>query len=65
MAAYPPVLKTERLDNSKLIINIRSHRKLWSLAHGFIVGFAKHYDDTLDIHMEIENNNCRFTIEIV
>lgn len=65
MAAYPPVLKTERLDNNKLIINIRSHRKLWSLAHGFIVGFSRHYDDTLDIQMVIEGSNCRFTIEIV
>ena len=64
MAAFPPVLKTERVSDTELIVNVRSHRKMWALAQGFITGFAKSYGDKVDLKTTIDGTNCRFEIKV-
>jgi hypothetical protein len=62
MAAFPPVLKTERVSENELIVRSRSHRRMWGLAVGFMYGFAEHYGETITVDVDIDGHTCVFTL---
>ena len=64
MGAFPPALKTERLGENELKVDVLSHRKMAGLAKGFIEGFATHYGDAITIDIESMDAGYSFLIKI-
>ncbi|MDW3176805.1 MAG: heme NO-binding domain-containing protein [Acidimicrobiia bacterium] len=62
MGAFPPALKTERLSDTEVRIDILSHRNFAGLANGFITGFAAHYGDTVDIRLDESDTGYTFHV---
>lgn len=62
MGAFPPALKTERLGDNEVKIEILSHRNFAGLAKGFITGFANHYGDTVDIRLDASPTGYTFHV---
>jgi len=62
MGAFPPALVSERVNADELNVTVRSHRKMAGLARGFILGFAKHYGDTVSI--DIDANDAGYSFQI-
>ena len=61
--AFPPALKTERVSESELRIDVLSHRNMAGLAKGFITGFAAEYGDEVDVN--IDESPTGYTFHVV
>jgi len=62
MGAFPPALKSERINDSELKVSVLAHRKMAGLANGFILGFAKEYGNTVTIDIDETDNGYSFHI---
>lgn len=63
MGALPPGLKTERISDSELQVDIKSHRRMGGLAKGFIQGFANAYGNTITIDAATSDTGYSFLIK--
>jgi len=63
MGAFPPALVSERVSADELKINVRSHRNMAGLARGFILGFAKQYEETVSIDIDAHDAGYSFQIK--
>lgn len=64
-----PNFHFERDDRGRLILGYRSPRKLCQLSHGFVLGAAKHYRETVEIeHLSCMHSGdalCRMAVDWV
>jgi len=64
--AYCPHFDFSSPDDESLVIGYRSPRKLCGLAHGFILGAADHYGETLTVrHLECMNEGSQRCLIVV
>lgn len=65
MGAFPPALKSQRVSENELIINVMSHRKMAGLAKGFILGFGAVYEENINVNVELTDTGYTFNIKKV
>ncbi len=67
--AKPPELKTSRPSPNEVVINYSSPRKMCAVARGIAKGFAKYYNEQIDITetscMLSGSPNCTISVKLV
>lgn len=60
--ARPPILETERVSERELRIDVSTVRQMTGLAKGFVLGFADHYGESVDVEVDERDTGFTFTI---
>lgn len=60
--ARPPVLVTERINNSSLRIDVETSKQMTGLAKGFVLGFADSFGEQVDLVVNERDDGFTFHV---